>query len=161
MAVCSGDPGRDRSFLVLTTFEVEVVHLGVGVGVRTIETDTFQCGGDEAEVALIGQFYAQQVGVAGVFGLGELLVFVVLIGVVTDNLIDDKVIDLFVENTCADQTDTFEVVVCAEVEVVGDGRGQVGVTHHQFVVAAVDVDTGDQCRVFRAAQCLGERSAEL
>lgn len=53
--------------------EVEVVHLGVGVGVRTIETDTFQCGGDEAEVALIGQFYAQQVGVAGVFGLGDFL----------------------------------------------------------------------------------------
>lgn len=70
----------------------------MGVGVRTIETDTFQCGGDEAEVALIGQFYAQQVGVAGVFGLGELLVFVVLIGVVTDNLIDDKVIDLLKEN---------------------------------------------------------------
>ena len=55
----------------------------MGVGVRTIETDTFQCGSNEAEVALIGQFYAQQVGVAGVFGLGELLVFVVLIGVVT------------------------------------------------------------------------------
>lgn len=125
MAVCSGDPGRDRSFLVLTTFEVEVVHLGVGVGVRTIETDTFQCGSNEAEVALIGQFYAQQVGVAGVFGLGELLVFVVLIGVVTDDLINDKVIDLFVEDACADQTDTFEVVVCAEVEIVGDGRGQV------------------------------------
>ncbi len=98
----------------------------MGVGVRTIETDTFQCGSNEAEVALIGQFYAQQVGVAGVFGLGELLVFVVLIGVVTDDLIDDKVIDLLVEDTCADQTDTFEVVVCAEVEIVGDGRGQVG-----------------------------------
>lgn len=94
----------------------------MGVGVRTIETDTFQCGSNEAEVALIGQFYAQQVGVAGVFGLGELLVFVVLIGVVTDDLIDDKVIDLLVEDTCADQTDTFEVVVCAEVEIVGDGR---------------------------------------
>ena len=133
----------------------------MGVGVCTVETDTFQCGSNEAEVALIGQFYAQQVGVAGVFGLGELLVFVVLIGVVTDDLIDDKVIDLLVEDTCADQTDTFEVIVCAEVEVVGDGRGQVGVTHHQFVVAAVDVDTGDQCGVFRAAQCLGERSAEL
>ncbi len=118
-------------------------------------------GSDEAEVALIGQFYAQQVGVAGVFGLGELLVFVVLIGVVTDDLIDDKVIDLLVEDTCADQTDTFEVVVCAEVEVVGDGRGQVGLPITSSLSLRLMLTQGDQCGVFRATQCLGERSAEL
>ena len=52
----------------------------MSVGVRTVETDAFQCGSDESEVTLIGQFYSQQIGVAGVFGLGELLVFVVLGG---------------------------------------------------------------------------------
>ena len=150
-----------QTAFILASFEVEVIYPGIRIGVCSVETDAFQCGSDESEVTLIGQFYSQQIGVAGVFGLGELLVFVVLIGVVTDDLIDDKVIDLFVENTCADQTDTFEVVVCAEVEVVGDGRSQVGVTHNQFIVTAVDVDTWDQRGVFRSAQCLGKGSAEL
>ena len=133
----------------------------MSVGVRTVETDAFQCGSDEAEVTLIGQFYSQQIGVAGVFGLGELLVFVVLLGVVTENLIDDKGIDLLIKYTCTHQTDTFEIVIGTKVEVVGDGRSQVGVTHKQFIVTAVDVDTWDQRGVFRSAQCIGKGSSEL
>ena len=41
-------------FLILAAFEVEVFHTGVGVGVRSVETYTFQSGGNKAEVALVG-----------------------------------------------------------------------------------------------------------
>ena len=41
-------------FLILAAFEVEVFHTRVGVGVRSVETYTFQSGSNEAEVALVG-----------------------------------------------------------------------------------------------------------
>ena len=40
--------------IILAAFEVEVFHTGVGVGVRSVETYTFQSGSNEAEVALVG-----------------------------------------------------------------------------------------------------------
>ena len=58
-------------FLILATFEVEVFPTGVGVGVRSVETYTFQSGSNEAEVALVGYLYPYKVGVARIPGLGE------------------------------------------------------------------------------------------
>ena len=46
--------GHAQVFLVLASFEVEVFHTGMGVGVRSVETYTLQSGSNEAEVALVG-----------------------------------------------------------------------------------------------------------
>ncbi len=142
--------GHAQTFLILASFEVEVFHTGMGVGVRSVETYTFQSGSNEAEVALVGQLYTYQVGVARILGLGEAGVGVTLVLVVGAHLVYDEVIYLLVEDAGAYQTDAAEVVVGTQVEVVGDGRFQLRVSDGDFVVGTLDVHTGHEGRVFGA-----------
>ena len=83
----------------------------MSVGVCTVKSDAFQCRSDEAEITLISQFHTKQVGITCVFGLGELLLFIVLVGIVTNHLIDNEIVDFLIEDTCTDQTDALEIVI--------------------------------------------------
>ena len=148
-------------FLILAAFEVEVFHTGVGVGVRSVETYTFQSGSNEAEVALVGQLYTHQVGVARILGLGEAGVGVTLVFVVGAHLVYDEVVYLLVEDAGTDETDTFEIIFTTQIEVIGECRLQSRITEGNLVVAALNCDVGRQGGVLGACNGVGERSAYL
>ena len=96
--------GQAEAALVLTTFEVEVLHTAVAVGVVAVETDALQGRSDEAEVALVTQFNAEQVGVTRVARLAELGIDIAVPFVVAEGLIHDEIVNFLVEEAGADHT---------------------------------------------------------
>lgn len=88
-----GRPRHTQILLVFATFKVEVVHAAVSICVVSIETDALQGGSNKPEVTLICYFHSEQIGVAGIAGLGKYVVFVIVVCVVGDALVYDEVID--------------------------------------------------------------------
>ena len=81
------------------------------IGVSSVKADALQGRGDESEVALVREFYSEQVGVARILGLCESSIYIALIFVVGADLVYDEIIDFLVEDTGTDQTDAAEIIV--------------------------------------------------
>ena len=118
------------------------------ISIGSVETDTLQGRGDKAEIALVRELYAEQVGVTRILGLREASIYITLVFVVGCSLC--RSIDSFfiVENTGTDQTDATEIIVGAQVEVVGHGRFQFGISDSDFIVGALDVYARYKSRIF-------------
>ena len=117
------------------------------IGVSSVKADALQGRGDESEVALVREFYSEQVGVARILGLCESSIYITLILVVGADLVYDEIIDFLVEDTSTDQTDAAEIIVGAQVEVVGCGRFQFRITDGDFIIGALDVYARYKSRV--------------
>lgn len=104
-----GRAGHAEIF-IFTALEVEVLHFAISVGIIAVEADALQCGGNEAEVTLVGQFHAQYVGIASIAGLGQDIVSMVVVGVVGDALVNDEIIDFLVEKSCTDQSNALNSI---------------------------------------------------
>ena len=150
-----------QTALVFAAFELEVIHLRIGVGVVGVDTYALKSRSDETEVALQSHFHAQNVGIARIAWLGEFGVGNALILVVVESLVDNKVVDRLVENASAHQSNALEVLFGAEVDVVADGRSEVGVTEFNSIVATVDADVRSEVGVFGSSNCVRERSSKL
>ena len=74
-------------------------------------------------------------------------IYITLIFVVGADLVYDEIIDFLVEDTSTDQTDAAEIIVGAQVEVVGCGRFQFRITDGDFIIGALDVYARYKSRV--------------
>ena len=108
----------------------------MGISIGSVEADTLQGRSNEAEITLVRELYAEQIGIACVFGLREAGIYVTLVFVVVTDLIYNEIVDLLVEDTGADQTDAAEIIVGAQVEVIRHGGLQFRVTDGDFIVGA-------------------------
>ena len=111
----------------------------MGIGIGSVKPIHFKAGAMNPEVALVRELYAEQIGIACVFGLREAGIYVTLVFVVVTDLIYNEIVDLLVEDTGADQTDAAEIIVGAQVEVIRHGGLQFRVTDGDFIVGAFDV----------------------
>lgn len=122
----------------------------MGISIGSVEADTLQGRSNEAEITLVRELYAEQIGIACVFGLREAGIYVTLVFVVVTDLIYNEIVDLLVEDTGADQTDTAEIIVATQVEVIRHGGLQFRVTDGDFIVGAFDVYAWYKGRILRA-----------
>ena len=65
------------------------------IGVSSVKADALQGRGDESEVALVREFYSEQVGVARILGLCESSIYIALIFVVGADLVYDEICLLY------------------------------------------------------------------
>ena len=115
----------------------QACDLRVVVGVVGVDAEVLECRGDESQVALERHLYAEQVRIAGIDGLVELLELRPGDHLVLDHRIDDEVGDLLVVDAGRDQTDRPEVVLEHQVVVVRHRIAQVGIAHRVLLVMEV------------------------
>ena len=66
----------------------------MGISIGSVEADTLQGRSNEAEITLVRELYAEQIGIACVFGLREAGIYVTLVFVVVTDLIYNEIVDL-------------------------------------------------------------------
>ena len=146
------------AFFHRAMLEPVVLGRAVRIGISAIETDALQGRGDETEVTLIGELQAEEVGIIRIDGLGDFVLhrFSVFVQETCRDvrvigrfpfLVHNDILHILVEKAKAHQSHALEIVFTTEVEVIGSGRLQVGITESCFLLGDVVMDARHKCRI--------------